>query len=91
MGQFHHVVGPGETLSAAWGVNFDAQNPAATEKLAAAGHEIIDASPELVAAVDAIQAGMVADWTEAAKAAGVADPAAMLAFYNETYKALSGE
>ena len=81
----------GEELSAAWGKNFDAQNPAATEKLGAAGHEIVDASPELIAAVDSIYDTMVADWVEAAKAAGVADPQAMLSFYNDTYKSLAGE
>lgn len=81
----------GEELSAAWGKNFDLQNPAATEKLGAAGHEIVEASPELIAAVDTIYDTMVADWKEAAKAAGVADPQAMLDFYNETYKSLAGE
>lgn len=81
----------GEELSAAWGKNFDLQNPAATEKLGAAGHEIVDASPELIAAVDTIYDTMVADWVDAAKAAGVEDPQAMLSFYNETYKSLAGE
>lgn len=81
----------GETLSAAWGANFDAQNPAATEKLRAAGHEIVAASPELIAAVDAIYADMVADWVEAAKASGIEDPQAMLDFYGETYTALASE
>lgn len=80
----------GEELSAAWGRNFDAQNPAATEKLAAAGHEIVEASPELIAAVDAIRASMITDWIKAAKGAGVADPQAMLSFYTDTYTALAG-
>ncbi|MBS0126493.1 TRAP transporter substrate-binding protein [Thetidibacter halocola] len=81
----------GEELSAAWGRNFDAQNPAATGKLEAAGHTFAEATPELIAAVDAIQATMVADWVEAAKAAGVADPQAMLDFYNTTYTTLAGQ
>ena len=81
----------GETLSAAWGRNFDTQTQAATEKLGSEGHEINEASPELIAAVDTIYNTMVADWIEAAKAAGVEDPEAMLNFYNETYKTLSGE
>ncbi len=81
----------GEDLSAAWGRNFDVQSPAAVENLSAAGHEIVEASPELIAAVDDIYASMVADWIEAAKAAGVSDPQAMLDFYNETYSALAGE
>lgn len=81
----------GEELSAAWGKNFDAQNPAATDKLGAAGHEIVDASPELIAAVDSIYDTMVTDWVDAAKAAGVEDPQAMLDFYNETYTSLAGQ
>jgi TRAP-type transport system periplasmic protein len=81
----------GEQLSAAWGRNFDTQNPAGAEKLAAAGHVIVEASPELIAAVDAIQAALVADWVVAAKAVGVTDPQAMLDFYNTTYSALAGE
>lgn len=81
----------GEELSAAWGQNFDEQNPAAIESLSAAGHDIVEASPELIAAVDTIYGEMVADWVEAAKAAGVADPEAMLAFYNDTYTSLAGE
>lgn len=78
-------------MSAAWGKNFDVQNPAAAEKLTAAGHEIVEASPELIAAVDGIYGTMVAEWIEAAKAVGVADPQAMLDFYNATYTSLAGE
>ncbi|MDT8343889.1 MAG: TRAP transporter small permease subunit [Thermohalobaculum sp.] len=44
-----------------------------------------------IAAVDAVYQTMVADWIEAAKAAGVADPAAMLAFYRQTYAELAGQ
>ena len=81
----------GESLSAAWGRNFDTQNPAATEKLVAAGHDIVEASPELIATVDGIYTQMVSDWVEAAKAAGVADPQAMLNFYGETYKTIAAD
>lgn len=81
----------GEELSAEWGRNFDVQNPAAVESLAASGHEIVEASPELIAAVDTIYDTMVADWVEAAKTAGVEDPQAMLDFYNDTYTSLAGE
>jgi len=81
----------GETLSAAWGQKFDEQSSAASEKLAAAGHEIVDASPELTAAVDTIYGDLVADWVGAAKAAGVEDPQAMLDFYNATYADLAGQ
>lgn len=81
----------GETLSAEWGKNFDLQNPAAAEKLSAAGHDIVEASPSLIAAVDTIYDSMVADWLESAKSAGVADPQAMLDFYNDTYTSLAGQ
>lgn len=81
----------GETLSATWGRQFDLQSPAATEALAAAGHTITQASPELIAAVDTIRDAMVADWIVAAAEAGVADPATMMGFYMETYEALAAE
>lgn len=81
----------GEQLSAAWGKNFDDQHVVAVEKLSAADHEIVDASPELIAAVNSIYDTMVANWVESAKAAGVEDPQAMLDFYNDTYKLLTGE
>lgn len=79
----------GETLSAAWGQAFDAQDEAAAKTLADAGHQIVEASPELVAAVTAVRDGMVAEWIEAAKAAGIADPKAMMDFYSTTYAALA--
>ena len=81
----------GEELSAIWGANFASQNAAALEQLKAEGHDIVEASPELIAAVDTIYDAMVADWVEAAKAAGVADPQAMLDFYNTTYTSLAGQ
>ena len=81
----------GEELSASWGRNFDKQNPDATAKLGAAGHEIVNASPALIASVDTIYNTMVAEWIQAAKAAGVADPQAMLDFYNTTYAALAAQ
>lgn len=81
----------GEELSAAWGRNFDNQDQPAIEKMQAAGHTFNDASPELIAAVDGIYTDMVADWIGAAKGAGVADPEAMLAFYNATYASLVAE
>lgn len=81
----------GETLSAEWGKQFDLQNPAATEKLTAAGHSFVDASPELQGAVAAIRADMVSDWVEAAKAAGIADPEAMQAYYQDAYRQMVGQ
>ena len=56
----------GEALSAAWGKQFNIQNAAAFEKLGAVGHDIVDASPELIGAVDAVYDTMVNDWVAAA-------------------------
>lgn len=81
----------GEVLSAAWGRNFDQQHPVAVEKLTAAGNSFTDASEELIGAVNAIYDEMVADWIIAAKGAGVADPEALLAFYQASYAELAGE
>ncbi|MEZ5872798.1 MAG: TRAP transporter substrate-binding protein [Nitratireductor sp.] len=79
----------GETLSADWGKQFDIQNPAATEKLKAEGHEIAEASPAFIEALHGIYDKMIADWETAAKAAGVADPAAMRTDYANWYKELA--
>lgn len=76
----------GESLSALWGKNFDVQSASATEKLKGAGHEFVDASPELVAAVDEVYATMVSEWVDSAKSAGLEDPQAVLDFYSAAYK-----
>lgn len=81
----------GEALSAAWGQQFNAQNAAAVENLGAAGHDIVQASPELIGAVNAIYDTMVSEWIGAAKDVGVTDPAAMLAFFQATYAELAAE
>ncbi|WP_284264285.1 TRAP transporter substrate-binding protein [Roseicyclus amphidinii] len=81
----------GEALSATWGRQFDAQNPAAAEALAAAGHTISEASPELIGAVATIRDAMVADWVVAAREAGLADPESAMGFYMETYEAQAAE
>jgi TRAP-type transport system periplasmic protein len=81
----------GEALSAAWGRNFDQQHPVAVERLTAAGNNFTDASEELIGAVNAIYDDMVADWIIAAQAAGVEDPAGLLAFYQASYAELAGE
>jgi hypothetical protein len=66
-----------EILSAAWDANCDARNPVATEKLRAAGREIVAASPQLIAAANTIQG---------AESAGVAGPQAMMKLYGATYR-----
>lgn len=79
----------GEALSAEWGRQFDKQNEAAIAKLKAAGHTFADASPALITKIRAVNDGMIKDWTESAKKAGVADPAAVLADYHAAYKSLA--
>lgn len=81
----------GETLSAMWGQQFDAQNPAATASLTAAGHTITEASPELIGTVATIRDAMVAGWVVAAREAGLADPETAMGFYMETYQAMVAE
>ncbi|MEQ9345246.1 MAG: TRAP transporter substrate-binding protein [Thalassospira sp.] len=81
----------GESLSAIWGQNFDAQSAAAVEKLKAEGHDFVDASPELVDAVDKVYGTMVSDWIESAKSAGLADPQGVLDFYMTTYQDLAAK
>lgn len=75
----------GEALSAAWGRQFDKQNTAAIARLKSTGHTFSDASAALIARIRDVNAGMIKDWVEAAKKAGVADPAAMLADYQAFY------
>jgi TRAP-type C4-dicarboxylate transport system substrate-binding protein len=81
----------GETLSAAWGRSFDIQAPRAVAKLAEAGNSFAEPSQELISAVDAIYAQMVEDWIIAAQRAGVADPEAVLDFYQSTYTQLAAQ
>ena len=79
----------GEALSAEWGRQFDKQNTAAVTKLKSTGHTFSDASPALVAKIKEVNDGMIKDWVEAAKKAGVIDPAAVLADYQAAYKTLT--
>lgn len=81
----------GEGLSAALGEVFDIRNAMAFAELGAAGHDIVEASPDLVAQTRDIHDRMVADWIVAARDAGVEDPAGMFAFYRKTYTSLAGE
>lgn len=81
----------GEALSRAWGQQFDAQHDKAMELFTESGHAFHEPSPELMAAITAVSDRMTAEWIEAAKAAGVADPAAMRADYLAAYAALSAK
>lgn len=81
----------GEALSRLWGAQFKAQNEKAMTLFAEGGHEFHEPSADLMAAITATSDAMVAEWTEAAKAAGVADPAAMRADYLAAYAELSAK
>lgn len=81
----------GEALSRLWGQQFDAQSEKAMGLFTAAGHEFSEPSPELMAAITAVSDSMVAEWVEAAKAAGVADPEALRAGYLATYAELAAK
>ncbi len=79
-----------EALSAMWGESFDLHNTNAINELKSLGHGMNVPSEKLSTRVAEIREKMVAEWVEAAKKAGVEDPAAMLEFYNKTYRELAG-
>lgn len=81
----------GEALSRLWGQQFNAQHVKAMELFTKTGHEFNEPSDALMAAITAVSDGMIADWVEAAKATGVADPEAMRADYLASYAELSAE
>lgn len=81
----------GEALSRLWGQQFDAQHEKAMTLFNEGGHEFYEPSAELMAAITAVSDEMTAEWIEAAKAAGVADPAAMRADYLAAYAELSAK
>lgn len=81
----------GEALSRAWGQQFNAQHDKAMELFTESGHQFHEPSAELMAAITAVSDKMTAEWIEAAKAAGVADPAAMRADYLAAYAELSAK
>lgn len=81
----------GEALSRLWGQEFNAQHERAMTLFTEGGHQFHEPSAELMAAITAVSDTMIAQWIEAAKASGVADPAAMRADYLATYAALSAK
>ncbi len=81
----------GEALSRLWGQQFNAQHETAMKLFNEGGHEFHEPSAELMAAITAVSDGMTAEWIDAAKAAGVADPAAMRADYLAAYAELSAK
>ena len=81
----------GEALSRAWGAQFDIQNEKAMKLFTDNGHEFNEPSPELMTAITGVSDKMIAQWVEAAKAAGLADPEAMRADYLASYAELSAK
>ena len=81
----------GEALSRAWGQQFNAQHEKAMKLFTESGHVFHEPSAELMAAITAVSDKMTADWVEAAKAAGVADPQAMRADYLAAYAEISAK
>lgn len=74
----------GEVLAKIVGQGYDRADNAAMEEAKARGTiQIVDASPEFVAAMKERTAPLEAAWVERAKAAGLADPAGLL----ETFRA----
>lgn len=81
----------GEALSAEWGRQFDRQNEEAAVALKAAGHTIEVPSPELLAKVREVSDALAKDWIEAAKNAGIADPAKVFDEYQAVYSSLANK
>jgi TRAP-type C4-dicarboxylate transport system substrate-binding protein len=79
----------GEALSRRFGAQFDAQNKAAEAKLRTAGHVFSEASKPLLDRIGAVRATMLNEWAADGATYGVKDPKAMLAFYEQQYKALA--
>lgn len=81
----------GEALSRAWGHQFALQNEKAMKLFTEGGHKFNEPSAELMAAITAVSDKMTAEWIDAAKAVGVADPSAMRADYLAAYAELSAK
>lgn len=81
----------GEALSRLWGQQFNAQHEKAMALFATGGHQFNAPSAELMDQITAVSAKMTADWIDAAKAAGIADPEAMRADYLAAYAGLSAK
>lgn len=78
----------GEHLARHWGRVFDQQSAAAEAKMRAAGHAFSQPSAALLASVQSVRAAMLQEWTAEAPTWGVRDGAAMVAYYEQQYRAL---
>ena len=79
----------GEALSRRWGQGFDKENKAADAKLRANGHKFATPSPTLLDNIRKVRTAMLADLQKEGPSFGVKDHNAMLAFYEQQYKALA--
>jgi len=79
----------GEALSRRWGQGFDKENKAADAKLRANGHKFATPNPTLVDNIRKVRTAMLADLQKEGPSFGVKDHNAMVAFYEQQYKALA--
>lgn len=79
----------GEALSRRWGEQFDQQNKAADAKLRADGHVFTEPKTDLLNMVRKVRSDMLQELHAEGPKFGVKDHNAMVAFYEQQYKALA--
>lgn len=79
----------GEALSRRWGQGFDKENKAAEATLRANGHKFAQPSPALLDNIRKVRTAMLAELQKDGASFGVKDHNAMVAFYEQQYKALA--
>jgi len=79
----------GEALSRRWGQEFDKQNKAADTSLRANGHKFAQPSPQLLNNIRQVRTTMLGELQKDGASFGVKDHNAMVAFYEQQYKALA--
>jgi TRAP-type C4-dicarboxylate transport system substrate-binding protein len=79
----------GEMLSRRWGQEFDKQSKAAEAKMRADGHVFTQPSPALLDNIRKVRTSMLKDLQAEGPSFGVKDVGAMVAFYEQQYKALA--
>lgn len=81
----------GEALSRKWGQAFDAQMKSAEAKMRAEGHVFGEPNKDLLNLIRKIRTDMLQELHAAGPSFGVPDHNAMVAFYEQQYKALAGK
>jgi TRAP-type C4-dicarboxylate transport system substrate-binding protein len=81
----------GAALSRRWGERFDAHNAAAEAALRERGNAFATPSAALLERIRAVREQMLAEWAADTAGVGVADPMAMVRFYEQRYQALAGK